>query len=177
MFRSRFRQILAVGVVAATTLVAACSGGPTPYQPAAGYDRGYSEQKIEPERYRISFKGNSLTGRDTVENYLLYRAAELTLQSGYDTFTIVSRDTDKDSTVRRTGEFSRFSYIYFSPRWGWVSAWDPFMSSPARYDEVTRYEAFAEIVMSRGPKGPDANAFDARQVSQNLAASIQRPVS
>ena len=42
--------------------------------------------------------------------------------------------------------------------------------------EVTRYEAFAEIVMSRGPKGSDANAFDARQVSQNLAASIQRPV-
>ena len=177
MFRSRFRQTLAAGVVAATTLVAACSSGPTPYQPAAGYDRGYSEQKIEAERYRISFKGNSLTARDTVENYLLYRAAELTLQSGYDTFTIVSRDTDKDSDIRRTDGLSRFSYMYFSPRWGWVYAWDPFFSSPARYDEVTRYEASAEIVMSRGPQGPDANAFDARQVSQNLAALIQRPAS
>jgi hypothetical protein len=171
------RKILAVAMVAAVTGLAACSAGPTPYQPAAGYDRGYSEQKIEPERYRISFKGNSLTGRETVENYLLYRAAELTLQSGYDTFTIVSRDTDKDRDIRRTGGYSRFSYMYFSPRWGWVHAWDPFMSSPARYDEVTRYEAFAEIVMSRGPKGSDANAFDARQVSENLSASIQRPVS
>jgi len=171
------RKTLAVAMVAAVTSHAACSAGPTPYQPAAGYDRGYSEQKIEPERYRISFKGNSLTGRETVENYLLYRAAELTLQSGYDTFTIVSRDTDKDRDIRRTGGYSRFSYMYFSPRWGWVHAWDPFMSSPARYDEVTRYEAFAEIVMSRGPKGSDANAFDARQVSENLSASIQRPVS
>ncbi len=134
MFRSRFRQILAAGVVAATTLVAACSSGPTPYQPAAGYDRGYSEQKIESERYRISFKGNSLTGRETVENYLLFRAAELTLQSGFDIFTIVSRDTDKDSDIRRTGGFSRFSYMYFSPRWGWVHAWDPFFTTPARYD-------------------------------------------
>jgi hypothetical protein len=174
------RKTLAVAMVAATTALAACSAGPTPYQPAAGYDRGYSEQKIEAERYRISFKGNSLTGRETVENYLLYRAAELTLQSGYDTFTIVNRDTDKDSDIRRTGGyggFSRFSYMYFSPRWGWVHAWDPFFSSPARYDEVTRYEAYAEIVMSRGPKGDNANAFDARQVSQNLAASIQRPTS
>ena len=73
---------------------------------AAGYDRGYSEQKIENERYRISFKGNSMTGRETVENYLLFRAAELTLQTGYDTFTIVNRDTDKDRDVRRGGGYS-----------------------------------------------------------------------
>jgi hypothetical protein len=40
---------------------------------------------------------------------------------------------------------------------------------------VTRYEAYAEVVMSRGPKGSDPNSFDARQVSQNLAGNIQRP--
>lgn len=171
------RKTLAVVMISAATALAACATGPTPYQPAAGYERGYSEQKIEDARYRISFKGNSMTGRETVENYLLFRAAELTLQSGYDVFTIVSRDTDKDRDIRRTGGYSRFSYMYFSPRWGWVHAWDPFWSTPARYDEVTRYEAFAEIVMSRAPKGSDPNAFDARQVSQNLAASIQRPAT
>ena len=64
------RKILAVAVVASATALGACSSGPTPYQPAAGYDRGYTEQKIENERYRISFKGNSMTERDTVENYL-----------------------------------------------------------------------------------------------------------
>lgn len=175
------RKALATGAVAAVTLLGACSSGPTPYQPAgsASYQRGYSEQKIEGDRYRISFKGNSLTNRETVENYLLYRAAELTQQSGYDVFTVVNRDVDKDSSIRRTGGFygPRISYMYFSPRWGWMHGWDPFFSSPARYDEVTQYEAFAEIVMSRGPKGSDPNAFDARQVSQNLSASIQRPAS
>lgn len=169
------KRILAVSVVAAATALAGCTSGPTPYQPAAGYDRGYSEQKIENERYRISFKGNSMTERDTVENYLLFRAAELTLQSGYDSFTIVNRDTDKDSRTRVTGGYSRFSYMYFSPRWGWVHSWDPFWASPARYDEVTSYEAFAEIVMKRGPKGDDPSAFDARQVSQNLGPQIVRP--
>lgn len=169
------RKILAVSVVAAATALGACSSGPTPYQPAAGYDRGYSEQKIENDRYRISFKGNSMTERDTVENYLLFRAAELTLQSGYDTFTIVNRDTDKDSRLRSTDFSPRFSYMYFSPRWGWVHAWDPFWSTPSRYEEVTSYEAFAEIVMKRGPKGDDPNAFDAQQVSQNLGGQIRRP--
>ena len=115
-----FRKVLAVAMVAAAMSLAACASGPTPYQPAAGYDRGYAEQKIESDRYRISFKGNSMTERDTVENYLLFRAAELTLQSGYDSFTIVNRDTDKDSRIRSTGFHSRFSYMYFSPRWGWM---------------------------------------------------------
>ncbi len=170
-----FRKILAVAVVAAATALAACSAGPTPYQPAAGYDRGYSEQKIESDRYRISFKGNSMTERDTVENYLLFRAAELTMQSGYDTFTIVNRDTDKNSRLRSTGFSSRFSYMYFSPRWGWVGSWDPFWTSQPPYEQVTSYEAFAEIVMKRGPKSDDPNAFDARQVSQNLGPGIVRP--
>ena len=170
-----FRKVLAVAMVAAATSLAGCTSGPTPYQPAAGYDRGYSEQKIENDRYRISFKGNSMTERDTVENYLLFRAAELTLQSGYESFTIVERDTDKDSRLRSTG-YSRFSYMYFSPRWGWMHSWDPFWSSRSQYDEVTSYEAFAEIVMKRGPKGDDPKSFDARQVSDNLGSTIRRPV-
>ena len=170
-----FRKVLAVAMVAAATSLAACASGPTPYQPAAGYDRGYSEQKIESDRYRISFRGNSMTERDTVENYLLFRAAELTLQSGYDSFTIVERDTDKDSRIRSTGFNSRISYMYFSPRWGWMHSWDPFWSSPSRYEQVTSYEAFAEIVMKRGPKGDDPSTFDARQVSDNLGATIRRP--
>ncbi len=119
-----------------------------------------------------------MTDRETVENYMLYRAAELTLQNGYDTFTIVNRDTDKDSRTRSYGGYmgTRLSYMYFVPRYGWVGAWEPYWT-PSRYEQVTRYEAYAEIVMTRGPKGSDPNSFDAKQVSQNLANQIQRPAS
>jgi hypothetical protein len=175
-----FRKAIAFTAVASALVLGACANGPTPYQPGASTaSYGYAEQKIEDARFRISFKGNSLTDRDTVENYMLYRAAELTLQSGYDTFTIVNRDTDKDTHVRRAGGFygPRFSYMYFSPHFGWYGAWDPFWNSPSRYDEVTRYEAFAEIVMSKGAKTGDPNTFDARQVSQNLANAIRRPAT
>lgn len=174
-----FKTAIAAAALATATLTAACTSGPTPYQPAVGYARGYTETKIEDARYRISFKGNTLTERETVENYMLYRAAELTVQSGYDTFTIVNRDTEKDKRTRYTGGFygPRFSYMYYSPRWGWVGGWDPFWDMPSRRETVTSYETFAEIVMSKGPKGSDPNAFDARQVSQNLASAIRRPAS
>ncbi len=41
------RKTLAVVMISAATALAACATGPTPYQMAAGYERGYSEQKIE----------------------------------------------------------------------------------------------------------------------------------
>jgi hypothetical protein len=82
-------------VVALGLLLAACAGGPTPYQAAQdGY--GYSEHRIEDNRYRVSFAGNSATTRQTTEDYLLYRAAELTVQTGHDWFEVVDRNTMQD---------------------------------------------------------------------------------
>lgn len=159
-------------------LLAACGTyGPTPYQPAAGGEMGYADTRIESDRYRVSFRGNSLTDRETVENYLLYRAAELTLQNGYDHFTIADRDTDRDRRMRSSGPRyygSRLDYLYFHPRYGWIGSYSP-VWGPSTYNEVTRYEASAEIVLGRGPKGSDPNAFDAREVSKNLAGYVSMP--
>lgn len=152
----------------------ACSSGPTPYQRGDGWERGYADTRIETNRYRISFKGNSLTSKETVENYLLFRAAELTVQNGYDTFTIVSRDTDKDRRVSSAPRMSIMTFSYFVPRYGWVYDYQPYWTD-GDYREVTRYEASAEILMSKGPKSSDPNAFDARDVVSNLGRQISRP--
>jgi hypothetical protein len=82
-------------VVALGLLLAACAAAPTPYQ-AARNGFGYGEQRIEENRYRVSFAGNSATSRQTVEDYLLYRAAELTVQNGRDWFEVVDRNTVQD---------------------------------------------------------------------------------
>ena len=79
--------------LAALALLGACATA-TPYQPATPNARGYSNQQIESNRWMVSFAGNSLTDRQTVETYLLYRAAELTSQNGYDYFRVVRRATD-----------------------------------------------------------------------------------
>lgn len=73
--------------------LAACSASPTPYQ-AIGEDGGYTDQQLESDRYRVKFEGNSATSRETVEDYALFRAAELTLQTGNDYFKVVSKEIE-----------------------------------------------------------------------------------
>ncbi len=180
---------------AAIALTLAACATPTPYQPAIPgrpSSGGFSEIRLEPNRARVTFQGNSLTTRETVEGYLLYRAAELTVQSGYDWFAIVERDTDKKtSTYVQPDPLYRpwygSSYGYWRPAWryygrgyGW-RGWDPFWGDPFWADRVDirtveRFETTAEIVMQRGPKPEgDVRAFDARAVMDNLRPRIQYP--
>src|SRR5260370_36122999 len=87
-------------------LVAVSLGGgwsPTPYQPAdSSAANGYTVQKIESNRYRISFNGNSATSRQTVERYLIYLASQVTLQNGDDYFVMLDRNTDKSTSYQTT---------------------------------------------------------------------------
>lgn len=164
---------------AALLLLAACETT-TPYQPkdAGGY--GFSEQKIETNRYRIEFSGNSATPRAQVENALLYRAADLTLANGYDYFVVADRATDARTQVIPEGPryVSPFFFggRYYSRRYGWMPWYDPFWDEPRDYFEVTRYEANAEIAMFKGKKpANEARAFDAREVEANLRDKIVMP--
>lgn len=174
--------------------LAACATA-TPYQPnipGQQVSGGFSELRLEPDRFRVSFAGNSLTSRETVEGYLLYRAAELTVQQGYDWFEIVDRRTDRETrTYVEPDPFYRpwwgAGYYGWRPHWryhghpfGWRT-WDPFWGDPFwadRYDvrTIDKFEATAEILMHRGAKpGGEPRAFDARAVMQNLGPRIQRP--
>ncbi len=186
----------AVALLASALLVLGACASATPYQPARDNARGYSEQQIERDRWRVSFSGNSLTDRETVETYLLYRAAELTAQQGYDTFRVVRRKTDEDTRVVATGFHDPFysgfhcNYAFYGPqgryyqpyqrfyRAGYRGYYDPFGYGfgPSEYREITRYEANAEISLDRGPKpAGDASVFNAEDVLVNLAGRIQRP--
>ncbi|MDT0497681.1 hypothetical protein RM530_09935 [Algiphilus sp. W345] len=146
--------------------ISACSTT-TPYQPLRnGY--GYSDQKLESNRYRISFSGNSSTPRDTVENYLLYRAAELTLQSGNDYFVLVDNSTEADTRYRQSiNAYSGFGHYYWYPSVA-VSSGDSY--------PITSYEASANIQVFSGEKPADnPQAFDARDVRANLQPLVTLP--
>jgi len=177
-------KILSTAVIAAAglTLLGACAT-PTPYAPAnpastSRYKPGYTETRLEENRYRLSFAGNDITPRETVENYMLYRAAELTLDAGYDWFEVVNRDTDEHRrAVTDYGDpfYGGLSWrFYRGSRWSAWGAWSPF-DNERETVEYTRYEATAEIVLHKGPKADVPNAYDARSVQSNLAPSIRRP--
>jgi hypothetical protein len=180
-------------LVLAGASLSACATA-TPYQPnvkGQAVSGGYGDQKITADRFKVTFAGNSLTSKDTVERYLLYRAAELTLAEGYDGFIMADREVSKDSRTYLEPGPGRFgpgfaygywrpSWRYFGPRYGWRS-WDPWYSDRFWADDldtrtVTRYEAMAEIVLYRGvsPAGPE-RSFNAREVVTNLGPGIVRP--
>lgn len=191
-----------MALLASVVVLGACATA-TPYQPSTSVNarNGFSEMKIEDDRIRISFDGNSLTKRDTVETYLLYRAAELTKQNGYDYFTLADRSTDKDTRIVTTGfqdpYYGFFNYSYFHPSYGWsrpryrphfrsrFGFSDPFYTGWGRYNgwgndfdvrEITRYKASAEVKFGHGVKPQDvANAFTAQDVLDNLGAQIIYP--
>lgn len=174
-------------VGAACAVLAACAT-PTPYQPIGtpGAQGGYYSQRIEPDRFRVSFAGNSLTSRETVERYLLFRAAELTLEQGADWFEVAYRDTDRDRQVIVDRPFGPGYYGWWAPSWryyrrglGW-RWWHPFHRDPFwgdTYDvrTIDRYEASAEIVLHRGRRPDNPRAYDAREVVANLRGQIQLP--
>ncbi|WP_300552896.1 hypothetical protein [Maricaulis sp.] len=167
-------------ILLSITVLAACTSMPTPYQPAVGSRWGYEENQIETDRFRVSFGGNSITDRETVETYLLYRAAELTVEQGYDHFEVVERNVDSETrrfpselhNPRYRGFFVHYSYYH--PRWGWRGRYDPFWDD-MHTREITRFEASAEIVLGEGPKPDHPRAFDARDVMSNLADDIVLP--
>jgi len=185
------RRLSAIAAAVAGGLALSACMTATPYAPATGtgeYRTGYWEEQIEPERFRVTFAGNSLTSRETVERYLLYRAAQLTLERGFDHFTLVDRDTEKHTSTRIDRPFGPGPYGFWGPSWryygrgfGWRS-WDPFWGDPFWDREidvrtVERYEATAEIVMGHGPKpATELRAFNARAVVDSIGPSIQRPV-
>ena len=169
--RWKFRPGLTVAAVVAAALLSACTT-PTPYGPALD-GKGYTQQQLEDKRYRVSFSGNSLTPRETVENYLLYRAAEITLESGNDYFRVVERDLDTKTRYRTTVSgfghgFHPFSYHHRS------FFGTGFSTATAR--PITSYQAFANIVvLDGGPATDDDRLYDARDVIDKLGPTIVRP--
>ena len=176
--------------LASALALAACTT-PTPYQPLIPNSKasgGYTDQQIEANRFRVTFAGNGMTSRETVETYLLYRAAELSLAKGYDWFQMAQRNTDRHSNTYVDQPFGPGPWGWWGPSWryhggfgwrGWDPYWgDPFWGGNVDVTTVDRYEASAEILMGHGPKPADnPRAFDAREVVSNLQSRILMPKS
>lgn len=196
------RTALVAALGSATLLVAGCQTETT-FRPATGhgfYSEGYSERAIEPGRFLVSFSGNSVTSRDTVERYLFFRAAQLTLQQGYDYFVMADRDTKLRQRTYATadgfgGGFGGggFGYGgfggYWGPSWryhgggfGWRS-WDPYFGGGygpwgGGFDITTidKFDATADIVMRKGPiPAGNVRAFDAHRVVETIGPSVVLP--
>jgi len=171
----RLTCILLAGALALA--VAACMG-PTPYQPLEPEQGGYAEEQLSENQYRVVFTGNARTAPEQVEQFLLRRAAELTLKAGYDWFRPTNRVVEgKIRTIQTSRGTVRVSQ---GPGY---SGWDNYGAFYTRsgmgfLKPVWRrinppsgeaVEASAEIVLGRAPMPQIEGAVDARQLLQSLA--------
>lgn len=77
-------------------ILSACA---TDYQ-KEGATGGYTEKKISDSAYEVSFLGNGFTSEERVYYFWVYRCAELTLQNGFELFTLSSPSASRQTPVQ-----------------------------------------------------------------------------
>lgn len=148
-----------------------------------GSEDGYSEHQLEAARWRVEYVGDEIASHEQVENFLLLRAAEVTLASGYDWFTPSAHESEAQEELVVTGTRRQQSAVW-RPMWRerhgrfhWTDWREPGPSpredEPSASYAVQRYAAREDIVLGRGQR-PD-EAFDARSVIARLAPERQAP--
>ncbi|MBY0448960.1 MAG: hypothetical protein K2P95_09740 [Hyphomonadaceae bacterium] len=171
MTRLRFLTVVLVAAMAG-----ACTTT-TPYQAAGKTGLGYTDQRLEAGKYRVTFQGNSITDRALAENAVLYRAAELTLANGDDHFILVTSTVDTRSTFNTTGFVGGGfgpGFFYGGGFGGGFGGLGGFNNSTTQ--ERLKYTVGAVVTTHKGPKPADnAMAFDARSVIESIGPSLTRP--
>lgn len=158
----------------------------TPYQPRVAGARvgGYSEERIDAGHWKVRFSGNRATSRETVERYLVYRAAEITLAQGQEWFVMNEAATEQ-RTRYRLARSSIDSHpdsgadTVGPPGWRYDSGGEARRpdQSRERYDvlETNRYVATADVTIGSGQRPQTPFARDARAVIAELGPKVSRP--
>jgi len=162
------RLTLPLIAVAGLALSACASLSPYGAQSSPG-GQGYSEQRIESNRFRVTYNGVGAPG--PVWDYALLRAAELTTAEGYDWFEVTQRWTDGrlDSAggVRPSVGIG-YGSGRSSGRYGSYSTSGVGVGVGLNFSGPSPTSTTLEVLMGNGQRPDRPNAYDARGVRENL---------
>ncbi len=140
----------------------------TNYGPADTKGYGYSDTRIESDRYRVTFAGDGATSPEAVEDYALLRAAELALANGYDWFRVVSRNLSGEEKGGvgvgagvGSGRYGRRSGVN-------VGVGGNLGTIGARQ----LYTARLEVLFGKGEAPSGAGVYDAQSVADSIRSRI-----
>ncbi len=153
-------------------LLAACASTGPDYQPAdSERDTGYRTTRLADDRYRVAFTADpeaSTTARD----YALLRAAELTLQKGYDWFEVANRDTavsgdddDGGATLSATRQTTTDCGLLGCSS---TTRTMPSAGVHTELDSRGRSVSTVEFVMGEGRVPEGASYYEAREVAVRI---------
>lgn len=153
-------------IAAAALSMAACATAPTRYQPAAGPQAvGYSEYRIEPGRYRVTFRGGPGAPPQQVMDYALVRAADLAIAGGYDWFRVADRFVEG-----RPDRGPRLGVGVGGADFGRRSAVGLGLGTSFNLGGGPSLTTTIEVVMGRGERPRGADTYDARALRRSLGA-------
>ncbi|WP_310542155.1 CC0125/CC1285 family lipoprotein [Phenylobacterium sp.] len=145
--------------------LSACASAPTVYTAANGREAvGFSSYRIEPGRYRVTFRGGPGGSPEQVSDYALLRAADIALADGYDWFQVSDRMTrlagggsgPRVSLGTGGGSYGRGGGVGI----GLGTSFD-LGGGPALAETI-------EVVMGKGEKPPGVDVYDARGLRSAL---------
>lgn len=152
------RLFAILGIAAA---LAACETT-TRYTPIGPQSRiGYSEVRLETNRYRVTFQGASGASGPMVNDYALMRAAELALAQGFEWFQVLDRFTETTAPTSPRFSFGVGTGSYGRSGGVGVGGSSGFGGEPSMRTTL-------EVFMGRGQRPTDRDTYDARDVAETL---------
>jgi hypothetical protein len=169
------RPSLSVGCLIVAVGLCSCA---TAYRPAKS-GKGYSDSQISTNEFEVSFRGNGQTDLAQATDFVLLRAAQVTLQHGFSHFAVM--DVTNTSSARRYTVHQQF-YSPVSPEMGWppLASGDPWAAPPGyivHYDEPRIYFQPGTTLkikcFSTKPEKPFT--YDAAALEQSLKQKYKLP--
>lgn len=166
-----------IGLLLFSFLFVACSSQPD-YRKAEGSGYGYDATKLSETQYRVTFKARGSDASKAMD-YALLRAAEVTLENGYDWFVITHRETlvnnervEPNNSLRYTNSRDVVT------RCGLVTCTttsEPRSTFSAGIhiggDRSRDIQSILEVKLGKGTRPDTDFSFDALEVRDNLSPS------
>ena len=161
---------LSLPLIAAAGLALTACASLAPYGPQMGPGgQGYVEQRIESNRFRVTYTGVGAPG--PVADYALLRAAELTTAQGYDWFEVTQRwiDGRPDSAGGlRPSVGVGYGSSSYGGRYGEYRSSGVGVGVGLNFSGPSPTSTTLEVVMGNGETPDRPNAYDARGVQDSL---------
>lgn len=157
-------------IVLATCIAIGLSACTTPliYAPAIKPNAaGFSEARIENDRYRVSYRAPVEAPSARLYDFTLLRAAEVTLQQGYDWFRVTGRSDDV-----RGARGPRLSLGTGGVDYGRSSAVGVGVSGGFYLGGGPTQSVTLEIQLGKGPVPSDRDIYNARDVARTIGERV-----
>lgn len=153
------------GLVLSIALLSGCASAPTLYAArTASAGVGYSEFRLEPGRYRVTFQGGPGASVEQVSDYALLRAAELAVRDGYAWFRVSDRLTSSTGA----GAGPRLSVGGGSSSYGGRSSVGLGLGTSFNLGPGPAITSSLEVVFGKGAAPRDADIYVAQEIIRSV---------